>query len=1327
MEQPSAAASWERFPFLHDGEGTDTDVLPRAHFRWGARGRRNVIAGSVTLGLVCLATATVLVWPKSESDRARAKLKRAEILAELKPADLRGLDDPKGVLAKANELVNQVKGLKTTMDAHKDTAGELKDTSISEMKHGSAKLRFAREQFAAAEANASEAREMRQKAAEIQKQANALFDESRQRTDKAKAAKHAGQELLGSSKARNKSVDALGAKIKHEAKSVLAVQNKEIDALLREATYMEQRASADREFAEAAMKKANGTMNAAQGKIKHARHVIAASRKNVSEEKARMAKDKVNISRNQVVEKQAAETKNTGQSEVNAGREEITRGRSSENDAKDALRGVGKEMSLVSQMEGKAMHASASHRTCVDLPGVRLHEIGEPSDFAPLAAEKDVSSSQKCSTWCQQHEGCVQAIFAEGSEGCRLFERATADVHEVAEGYVSSICGGSKDKKRLLEIAQKAKSQIPVIPNATECAWAGENCGETKCCRDVGCSWDFKTCKPFSCYKSAAGDAQCKETAKWNKGTIIGGGRPARKIKAAKGQLLQGTSLFCFMVVNWKGSEGAIADNIKQKKQGIYECDAHAILSGWETPKTSWSTYINAEAFVKHWHQLQNEKIYMQHDWTVKVDADTVFFPRILKMHLAAMKTPLGSRVYVKNINYKFQFLGAIEVLSRGAVELYFKEENECSKRLLKSHPKAGEDFYMKACLDAIGVDSVEDFKLLRDSTCGVDCPGSIGPCNDGWVVAYHSFSDVLSWNTCHNQASGAQPAESEKKTAVTPEEEIVPAATGQEAATAVNYLKEALGLKVKLQPDAVTARTMNVSAWAQIREGREKVRHGQSVVQTARNITKVAKAREREATRDIQAAQAAAAAFSKTEQAAQVRREQGLKALAAGKAAAKAARGTESRSDLEGSVAADAESHGLEEVRGQRVCANLPGVRMKDGNPVDLPAIVGKADTTTAEKCSEWCRAHRTCRMAVYSAGAKGCYLFDTPTDMPVAFADTHNSTFCGEWEEKDAMVAKVQKIFKMKPYVPPIRQCSWAGENCMQTKCCANEPMPNWKFTEFQWYTCYKRDAQFAGCHLGAAPADWDGTKLGGMGTREVPKAPEGVLVQGTSLFCFAVVKWDRPAIHPFWDSEATLANNIKKTGRSIYECDDHAFFNGGELNGGGDGSSINNIDAFIGAWSQVRDDGRYLKHDWTVKVDSDAIFFPARLKRHLFDLRTPQGSRVYLKNINFKFHFLGALEVFTREALQLYFQRLPVCAQKVGHEGGEDYYMKACMDGLGIDHQTDFKLLNDKYAATGNCNDPWVVAFHFYKQVTHWNGCWQAAVNAEKNSNMHFKKLQ
>jgi len=323
--------------------------------------------------------------------------------------------------------------------------------------------------------------------------------------------------------------------------------------------------------------------------------------------------------------------------------------------------------------------------------------------------------------------------------------------------------------------------------------------------------------------------------------------------------------------------------------------------------------------------------------------------------------------------------------------------------------------------------------------------------------------------------------------------------------------------------------------------------------------------------------------------------------------------------------------------------------------------------------------------------------------------------------------MQAMVDKIYKTMPYVPDPPKCAWAGDDCSQSKCCANVPVPNWHFTEFQWYTCYRKDASYASCQLGSAPSDWDGEVLGHMGTREVPKAAEGVLTQGTSLFCFCVVVWNRPPTEAFWSSEAELANNIKETGRSIMKCEEHAFIEGSGLNGGGDASSINNIDSFIGAWKKVQADGRYAQHDWTVKVDADAVFFPDRLREHIKALRTPQGSRVYLRNINFKFEFLGALEIFTKEALQWYFENSWQCESKVGHQGGEDYYMLSCLDGIGIDHQTDHALLNDKYAATGNCYDPWVVGFHFYKKVTSWNACYEAAAKLAKDQGKEWAQYE
>merc|ERR1712151_1453079 len=103
------------------------------------------------------------------------------------------------------------------------------------------------------------------------------------------------------------------------------------------------------------------------------------------------------------------------------------------------------------------------------------------------------------------------------------------------------------------------------------------------------------------------------------------------------------------------------------------------------------------------------------------------------------------------------------------------------------------------------------------------------------------------------------------------------------------------------------------------------------------------------------------------------------------------------------------------------------------------------------------------------------------------------------------------------------------------------------------------------------------------------------------------------------------------------------------------------------------------------------------------------------------------MGSLEVFTKEALQVYldpghFEQqtgAEWCAQKLGHDGGEDFYMKACFDAMGVGHMSDTSLLNDKCTlgteecmAAGTCkfdshdvspcHDDAAVAFHPYKDV-------------------------
>merc|ERR1712194_352738 len=226
------------------------------------------------------------------------------------------------------------------------------------------------------------------------------------------------------------------------------------------------------------------------------------------------------------------------------------------------------------------------------------------------------------------------------------------------------------------------------------------------------------------------------------------------------------------------------------------------------------------------------------------------------------------------------------------------------------------------------------------------------------------------------------------------------------------------------------------------------------------------------------------------------------------------------------------------------------------------------------------------------------------------------------GNIAEKPDMLDMLHTVYDKKPWVTPPHNCSWAGENCLHTGCCADSCVSNFEWTRCEWYTCYKRDEYFAGCMLGGAEFDWDGHKFEGHPNYEVGPVAEGKLVQGTRLYCFSVVMWNLGPAEGWMNSEAELANNWLNQKKGICQCE------------------------------------ILLPRSWECEV-------------HL------------------------------------------------GQEGGEDYWLEQCLEGLGIDYQTDTGLLHDKYAADENCGDPNFVAGHFFKKVDTWDTCWNIANGAWNNA--------
>jgi hypothetical protein len=381
--------------------------------------------------------------------------------------------------------------------------------------------------------------------------------------------------------------------------------------------------------------------------------------------------------------------------------------------------------------------------------------------------------------------------------------------------------------------------------------------------------------------------------------------------------------------------------------------------------------------------------------------------------------------------------------------------------------------------------------------------------------------------------------------------------------------------------------------------------------------------------------------------------------------------------------------------------------------------AVVTPPTPRTAEECFAKCKGKPSCKQAVFSGdGGASCRLSDERMTKVAWASDSVNSTLCGtaleQAEVKDA-VAKIQQQLPFQVDMPLVN-CSWGGEDCSASRCC-NDYLCDKNFANCNGFSCYKKDKYFAGC--AAAPLKgWDGKWMGGPREhRVIPPAASQVAVQGTSLYCFTVVTWDAPRPKPFWNSEAELANNWKSQGLHVLQCDGHEVLDG-VVTPKAEWGSFSNIDMFMQIWYKVKQIGNWKNYDWTVKVDSDAVFLPQRLKDHLYNLRTPRGARVYLENINFKFKFMGAIEIMTREALSAFLELGHTCIRGK-HEGGEDSFLKTCLDGLGIDHQSDWQILHDKYAGLNPpCTDGWAVAYHYLKKTHDWSQCYNNLMCGSKD---------
>lgn len=250
-----------------------------------------------------------------------------------------------------------------------------------------------------------------------------------------------------------------------------------------------------------------------------------------------------------------------------------------------------------------------------------------------------------------------------------------------------------------------------------------------------------------------------------------------------------------------------------------------------------------------------------------------------------------------------------------------------------------------------------------------------------------------------------------------------------------------------------------------------------------------------------------------------------------------------------------------------------------------------------------------------------------------------------------------------------------------------------------------------------------------VSGQPTQVRTAVPLSVPQAGQSLFCFSLML-------PYGYEPVLLGWQFEQ-GASIFACDEYAVYSNVTLTvapglasqpvasslacaKGGEFKTALNTDIFIAVWARVVSDGRFRFHDFTVKIDPDAVFMAQRLRGYVS--RHPErASGLYLNNCRRGMH--GPVEVLSRRAVEVWWGGIPGCQAHFGQvcsgpcEWGEDMFMDQClMKVLGVERVDEPGLLLeencDPPAGWQSCQSPAAAVFHPFKDIASYSACHFAA---------------
>jgi len=238
--------------------------------------------------------------------------------------------------------------------------------------------------------------------------------------------------------------------------------------------------------------------------------------------------------------------------------------------------------------------------------------------------------------------------------------------------------------------------------------------------------------------------------------------------------------------------------------------------------------------------------------------------------------------------------------------------------------------------------------------------------------------------------------------------------------------------------------------------------------------------------------------------------------------------------------------------------------------------------------------------------------------------------------------------------------------------------------------------------------------------------------------SLFCFslvlpgvrqaALVKWqfehnlgpfacDRSLVYATSDAGRRLRAELgmDRLRPAAARCDDDcASEGGGQLR----------TKAFALLWRQVVQEGEFRSAAWSVKVDPDCVFFPARLRSLLSGPRHAEpasGSGMFLLSCMRRHALEGPLQVLSRDAVALYGRSAERCGElQKKHPRRPDAYMHECLLRLGASEREAWSLLSSSgclgEAGGVNCGGT-LVSYHPLPTVAAYRDCMNESSEAAR----------